>query len=131
MNDHVRPSIVPSILAWALVPAFGWISLLRGRDVGWDFRNYHWYNPYAWLTGRGDLDVAVAHHATYYNPLVDVPVFVAAQYLPAWCVGFIVGCVHGLNLVLLYFLARAALGARSDVGSPWLWRWSAPLAAWH
>ncbi len=125
MTESPRPSIAPSrslasALAWALVPMFGLISLLHGRDVGWDFRNYHWYNPYAWLNGRSGFDVAVAHHATYYNPLADVPVFVAAHYLPTWLVGFAIGCVHGLNLVLLYRLARAAIGAQSASREDWL-----------
>jgi hypothetical protein len=40
-------------------------------------------------------------------------VFVAAQHLPPWLVGFAVGCVHGLNLVLLFGLARVSIGARS------------------
>ncbi len=115
-----RPLSMPSGIAWAMVPLFGLISLLHGRDAGWDFRNYHWYNAYAWLTGRGEFDVAVAHHATYYNPLADVPVFVVAQYLPAWCVGFMVGCVHGLNLVLLYHIARRALTVPSVSSRNWL-----------
>jgi len=123
--DVARPSTaplrsLPSKLAWALVPAFGLMSLLHGRDVGWDFRNYHWYNAYAWLTGRSNVDMAVAHHATYYNPLADVPTFVVAQYLPTWCVGFAIGCVHGLNLVLLYRLTRAAIDARPASSEDWL-----------
>jgi hypothetical protein len=111
---------VPAALASALVPLFGLLVVVRGHDTDWDFRNYHWYNAYAWLTGRRDFDVAVAHHATYYNPLADVPVFAAAQVLPAWCVGFLVGCIHGLNLLLLYRLARAALAARDGSSGDWL-----------
>lgn len=114
-----RPRI-PAVLARALVPLFGVLVVVRGHVADWDFRNYHWYNAYAWLTGRGDIDVAVAHHATYYNPLADVPVFALAQLLPAWSVGFLVGCLHGLNLLLLYRLAGATLGARPGSGADWL-----------
>lgn len=110
----------PAALAAALVPLFGLLVVARGHDADWDFRNYHWYNAYAWLTGRRGFDVAVAHHATYYNPLADVPVFAAAQVLPAWCVGFLVGCMHGLNLWLLYRLSRAALGAPRGSSGDWL-----------
>lgn len=129
MTDASRPlrspsvaftRVLPAVLASALVPVFGLISLLRGRDVSWDFRNYHWYNPYAWLNDRGGIDMAVAHHATYYNPLADVPVFVAAQHLPTWLTGFAIGCVHGLNLVLLYWLARSATGAQSASRDDWI-----------
>ncbi len=58
----------------------------------------------------------MAHHATYYNPLADVPVYVAAQVLPAWCVVFLVGCMHGLNL-LLRVSHRARGAARAQRGA--------------
>jgi hypothetical protein len=104
----------PFALACAFVPLFGVLAAARGQAPDWDFRNYHWYNAYAWLNGRRGFDVAVAHHATYYNPLADVPVYAAAQILPVWSVVFIVGCVHGLSLLLVYRIARAALPALSS-----------------
>src|SRR5690242_18849643 len=55
-----------SVIGWSLFV----ISL--GKDTSWDFRNYHWYIPYALLNDRLGLDVAVAHQASYYNPLLDV-----------------------------------------------------------
>ncbi len=110
----------PAAVACAFVPLFGLLVLVRGHDADWDFLNYHWYNAYAWLTGRRGFDVAVAHHATYYNPLPDVPVYVAAQVLPAWSVFFLTGCMHGLNLLLLYRLARAALPLSNCSADDWL-----------
>ncbi len=110
----------PGALACAFVPLFGLLILLRGHDADWDFLNYHWYNAYAWLTARGGFDVAVAHHATYYNPLADVPIYVAARFLPAWSVFFLTGCVQGLNLLLLYRLAHAALRSRDAPANGWL-----------
>ena len=98
--------------AWALVVAFGVFVLVRGKDVSWDVRNYHWYNPYALLTGRRGFDVAVAQHATYYNPMIDAPVYVGAEIMPAWLVGLLLGLVHGLNAILLYLLASRALDQR-------------------
>ena len=103
----------PAILACAFVPLFGLLIVVRGHDADWDFLNYHWYNAYAWLTDRRGFDVAVAHHATYYNPLADVPVYLAARMFPAWLVVFLLGSVHGLNLLLLYRLARVALPAEA------------------
>lgn len=110
----------PAILACAFVPLFGLLIVARGHDADWDFLNYHWYNAYAWLTDRRGFDVAVAHHATYYNPLGDLPVYLAAQVLPAWLVVFLLGFVHGINLLLLYRLARAALPADAGSSSDWL-----------
>ncbi len=110
----------PAILACAFVPLFGLLIVVRGHDADWDFLNYHWYNAYAWLTDRRGFDVAVAHHATYYNPLADVPVYLAAQIFPASWVIFMLGVVHGFNLLLLYRLARIALPAQAGSSSDWL-----------
>jgi hypothetical protein len=109
-----------SLLSVAFIPLFGLLVVARGRNADWDFRNYHWYNPYAWLTGRRGFDVAVAHHATYYNPLPDVPAYLGAQVLPGWAVAFLLGCVHALNLVLVYRIARHALDAQANTGAEWI-----------
>src|SRR5437870_2699098 len=110
-TDTVRrePGLVG---AWSLAVAFALFVLARGKDLSWDVRNYHWYNPYALLSGRRGFDVAVAQHATYYNPMIDVPVYAGAQVTPAWFVGLSLGLVHGVNAVLLYLLAMRALDGR-------------------
>jgi hypothetical protein len=92
---------------------FGALALVLGQDTNWDLRNYHWYNPYAFLTGRFALDIGPAHAATFYNPLLDVPVYLLAQALPAKAVGFLLGTVQGLNFVLLFALLRALIVAPS------------------
>jgi len=93
-----------------LVPVvFAGISLALGQDANWDLRNYHWYNPYAFLTGRLPVDLGVAHVATYYNPLLDVPVYLIGSVVPACVVGALLGFVHGLNFLLLYAIARRVM----------------------
>src|SRR5689334_10599884 len=91
------------ILAWAgFVVAFG-------KDTSWDFRNYHWYIPYAFLRGRLGFDVAVAHQATYYNPLLDVPFYLLANHTPSWFALGCLGAVQAANIVPLYLIARTML----------------------
>ncbi|MFV3076545.1 hypothetical protein [Niveispirillum fermenti] len=97
-----RPSaiIVPLLVVLPLLIAF--YSLTLGQDGNWDLRNYHWYNAYAFLTGRElVLDVAPAQVATYYNPTLDLPIYWLAQVLPARGVSFVLSFVQGLNLVPL------------------------------
>ena len=66
------------------------IMMLRGIDASWDLRNYHLYNPHAWLTGRMDMDVAPAQLQTFHNPLLDVPLYLiitsgaGARWASAW-----------------------------------------------
>jgi hypothetical protein len=65
-------------IALALLPGLV-LVLLRGVDTSWDLRNYHLYNPHAWLTGRLLLDVAPAQLQTWHNPLLDVPLYLLVR----------------------------------------------------
>ncbi|HYC03659.1 MAG TPA: hypothetical protein VED40_10220 [Azospirillaceae bacterium] len=89
--------------------AFGALALAMGQDANWDLRNYHWYNAYAYVTGRWDLDVAPAQLPTFYNPTLDIPFFLLADAVPARVAGFVLGALQGANLVLLYGLAWTLL----------------------
>src|ERR1700716_1868717 len=92
-----------------VVLAFGCISIFLGKDEGWDFRNYHWYDAYAFLHARLGFDVAVAHHATYFNPLIHLPFYWLATAGTSWLALFYTGALYGLNVLPLYLLARSAL----------------------
>jgi hypothetical protein len=92
-----------ALLFWA---AF---VILLGKDTSWDFRNYHWYAPYALLNHRMGIDVAVAHQASYYNPYLDIPFYWLATHTRAWVALGILGAVQGANIIPLYLMARTAL----------------------
>jgi len=83
--------------------------ILLGKDTSWDFRNYHWYAPYALLNHRLGIDVAVAHQASYYNPYLDIPFYWLATHTRAWIALGVLGAVQGANIVPLYLMARSAL----------------------
>jgi hypothetical protein len=91
------------VLGWAVFV----VSL--GKDMSWDFRNYHWYIPYAFLNGRMGSDITVAHQASYYNPLLDVPFFLLASHMPAWFALGTMGAVQGANVIPLYLIIRSLL----------------------
>ena len=95
-------------LFWAITyfVALGILSVILGQDVSWDLRNYHFYNPYMLLTGRFKYDVLPAQIQTFFNPLMDVPFFVAIHYLklPPVVVGFFLGGFHGLNQWLVHLI---------------------------
>lgn len=81
----------------------------HGEDRSWDFRNYHWYIPYAFLHGRLGFDVAVAHQATYYNPFLDIPFYWLATHFHSWIALGVLGAMQGANIVPLYLIARSIL----------------------
>ncbi|HEX3755722.1 MAG TPA: hypothetical protein VHV26_11675 [Rhizomicrobium sp.] len=91
------------VLAWS---AF---VVVLGKDTSWDFRNYHWYAPYAFLNHRMGFDVAVAHQASYYNPFLDIPFYWLATRTHSWIALAVLGAVQGANVVPLYLIARSCL----------------------
>ncbi len=94
----------------ALTPfLIGLCALYLGQDANWDLRNYHWYNAYAFLTGRYATDLLPSQTPFFYNPAIDVPFYWLATHLSARLTTFIMGTLQGLNGVLLFMLAYAAL----------------------
>lgn len=93
---------------WLLLAApvlFATLAVILGKEAGWDFQNYHWYNPFALLNERFGFDIAVGHHATYYNPFADVPFYVVATYAPAWVAGAYLGALFGVVVTLIGAIA--------------------------
>ncbi len=110
------------MLAALFVPLlFGLLSLCLGQDDNWDMKNYHWYNPYALLHGRIDVDMAPGQWQSYFNPMIDLPYYLLATSLPGPVVGFLMGVLHGLNFPLLLGIARELLGRqKADARLPLL-----------
>jgi hypothetical protein len=104
--------LISVVLAWGL------FAVAIGKDAGWDFLNYHWYDAYAFLHARLGFDVAVGHHATYFNPLIHVPFYLLATLCTSWVALFYLGALQGLNILPLYWMSRSALNPVSP-------RWSA------
>lgn len=88
---------------------FGTWSLLRGQDMNWDLLNYHLYNPYAFLNGRIEFDLAPAGVQTYFSPMLDIAWFKAISHLAPRTVGFLLGFLQGLNFLLIFGIADVVL----------------------
>src|SRR5579872_4429119 len=88
---------------------WGAFVVVLGKDTSWDFRNYHWYLPYAFLGNRLSVDVVVAHQASYYNPFLDIPFYLLATHTHAWIALGLLGMVQGANVVPLYLIGRESL----------------------
>jgi hypothetical protein len=88
---------------------FGLWSLWLGQDRNWDQFNYHLHNAYSLLHNKLQVDLAPAGMQTYFNPVLDAGYYLLYEYLPAPVVGFLLGMLHGLDFVLLLFIAKRAL----------------------
>jgi hypothetical protein len=101
--------LVPMAIALGSLLAGAVYTWFAGEDVNWDWLNYHEYNVWAVLTGRYGIDALPAGFQTYFNPTVYFPVYYLRHLLPMPYGLMIIGAVHGLNLLLIYFLVRALL----------------------
>ena len=88
---------------------FGAFAVFLGQDNNWDLRNYHFYNPYAFIEGRLGFDYAPAQHQSYYNPAADLPFYFLVTHLKPRLVGFIIGAFQGLNCGLIFAIAFQVL----------------------
>jgi hypothetical protein len=101
------PGIKAEIIIVCAAPiAFGLWALALGQDSNWDLLNYHYYNPYAFLTHRLGWDFAPAQRQTFYNPLLDVPYFWMTTQLPPRMTGFLLGALQGINFCLLFAICK-------------------------
>lgn len=92
----------PWVLAGCLI-AGALLALSLGQDANWDLRNYHLYNAWAWLAGRGSIDIGAAGLQSWFNPVLDLPYYLLAtgplQHAPRW-----LAALQGLWFGLLAFL---------------------------
>lgn len=85
----------------------GVASMLSGKDVNWDLRNYHFYNPWAALNGRLGWDIAPAQIQTFLNPVADFPFyFLVTVPLPDYVVSFFMGLPFGVAALFLWQIVR-------------------------
>lgn len=90
-------------------------ALWLGQDASWDLRNYHFYNPYAWLQNRAGVDVAPAQLQSFLHPFADLPHYLMVKAgFPSW----LIGCALALPVAIsLYFLARLSQAANEHAKS--------------
>lgn len=98
--------------------AMGALSVRFGQTNDFDLANYHFYNAHAFVHDRTHLDFAVGDICTYHNPLADLPLYWLIQHTRLIWVGFILGMVHAVPLVLLFALAVRVLGLLDWDGIP-------------
>ncbi|MEP7329452.1 MAG: hypothetical protein ABI777_09590 [Betaproteobacteria bacterium] len=97
------------VLLIACIAAAMGASIVLRQDANWDLQNYHYYNPWAWVSGRiFTWDVAAAQLQTYHNALLDLPFYamVAAAWPPEWIAAMLAvpTGIAGFFLIKLLFV---------------------------
>jgi hypothetical protein len=81
-------------------------TVFAGKDVNWDLLNYHYYSPFALLTGRLEQDFFAASAQSYLNPVGYVPFYLMVS--SGWhsvAASMTLAVAHSLSLALLYLIA--------------------------
>jgi hypothetical protein len=112
LQPRTRVAIVVALGSLLAGAIYTWLA---GEDVNWDWQNYHEYNVWAVLHGRYAIDALPAGFQTYFNPTVYFPIYYLRHLLPLPYGMMIMGAVHGLNLLLIYFLCRVLLKEAATV----------------
>lgn len=83
------------------------IAIWLGQDANWDLRNYHYYNPYAFLNGRMGIDLAPAQQQSFHSPFADLPFYwMTRASMPTPLVGAILALPACVSLWLLLQICR-------------------------
>jgi hypothetical protein len=102
--------IAPEVAFTALlVVGSGVAALLQGQDSNIDLYRYRLYVGYALLHGRLDQDLAPAALSTYLPPMLEAFHYLGITHLPPRAFSFLLGCLQGLNALVVLLLARVAL----------------------
>jgi hypothetical protein len=105
----------PPRAIWLLPLLTAAYAVAIGRDANWDLLNYHYYNVFAWLHGRGEVDLAFSQLQTLFNPLLHLPLYIGMEYLDPRLYAALLGGTQGLNLILVWSIARLAWPASGSL----------------
>lgn len=95
------------ILALYFFLIAGIASMCKGVDRSFDVRNYHVYNPYAFLYDRYDVDIMPADIQSYFNPIMDIPYYLMLKHLNdfPYVVAFFQGTSYAFLMFMIYKIA--------------------------
>ncbi|MEO8401980.1 MAG: hypothetical protein ABI597_09350 [Gammaproteobacteria bacterium] len=83
----------------------GLLTLLLGKDLSWDLANYHFYNPYALLHFRYNMDYWPAALQTFFNPTLDLLMYFLINTFKPITAGFMLGAIQGITVWLTWRIA--------------------------
>lgn len=87
--------------------AFGFLSASSGKELSWDLAGYHYYNPYALLHGRFNIDYwPPSSLQSYLPPTLDFFTYYLINHFNPLFIEFILGAIHGINIALLFYISR-------------------------
>lgn len=111
--NKIKNNIHLLILPFAMLVC-GLISVSLGKEVNWDMANYHFYNPYAFLSHRAGMDYWPSEFVhVHIAPTADFLTYFFISWFKPKTTMFAIGALHGINFWLLYLIARRLFGMQT------------------
>lgn len=90
--------------------ACGLLSICLGKELQWDLAAYHFYNPYAFLHQRDQIDYwPPSAIQMFLSPTIDLLGYFLIKHFTPITTEFFLGALHGINVGLLFCIARNLL----------------------
>ncbi len=112
MTENKSPLYIIDIAVLLLsILLCGFLSLSFGKELPWDLAGYHFYNPYAYLHHRmNKMDYwPPSAIQVYITPTLDFISYYLINHCSPRVTEFILGAVHGINIVLIFYLSKFML----------------------
>ena len=92
--------------------------IFRYEFAYWDAFNYHYYNPWAFLNNRLNVDVIPAAVNTFFSPFIDFPFYFLVNALNDHPLTFcaVMAVPYGLMLFLSYKISALFFPADTEQG---------------
>ena len=105
-------------LLFLLLLCGGILSCGLKYDLFWDFVNYHYFNPWAFLNDRINYDVGAAGMNAFFNPLPDIPLYLLIKYFNDYpnFICFVQGMWFGALLFLFFKIVCQVVDTSTRVG---------------
>lgn len=105
------------LLCLLSLTACGYVSVFLGKDLSWDLANYHYYNAYAFLNQRYELDYwPPSFIQAFFTPTLDLLAFYLINHFSSFTTTYLMGLIHGFNFWLIFAICYQALRSYQDIG---------------
>jgi hypothetical protein len=105
-------------------------SLYLGSDIGNDLKNYHFYNAWALLNNRSEIDLFAAGMHTYFQPLLELPYYwLSFVWFPnsPKLATFLMGIPGGTFIILTFLIVFSILKSATQFPRIFLYVLSIPF----
>ena len=94
----------------------GFLSIYFGKELNWDLANYHYYNSFSFWQERWKIDYwPTSYVHVHFTPTLDFLTYFLINHFSPRITMFIMGAIHGMNVWLLYLIARLCLAEIGEI----------------